>query len=160
MIVNQATGEQIRILTTGSETGGELLVFELRLAAGGRVPAPHLHPVQQEVFQVLEGRLRVRTGRRVRMLRPGEAAVVPAGTAHGFSNPGPGPALVRVEVRPALRTAELLEVGAGLGARPGPLPLARFLSRFADEVAAPVLPGFVAKAAKLLARCFGEPAAP
>ena len=159
MIENPASGEQIRILTTGEETGGQLLAFELHLEAGGHVPASHLHPAQEETFSGLQGRLRLRVGRRVRVLCPGDVATVPAGVAHGFSNSGPGPAVVRVEVRPALRTAEMLEAAALLGERPSPLSLARFLSYFAAEVRAPLLPGVVARVARMLARLCGESSA-
>lgn len=156
VIENPASGERIRIITTGEETDGRLLVFELQLPPGGRVPAPHLHANQEESFAVLEGRLRIRVRRRVFVIGQGEAATVPQGAAHTFSNPGPGPAVVRVEVRPALRTADLLRAAAGLGARPGPVSLARFLSRFDAEVSAPVLPGLVRRAARILARVAGE----
>src|SRR5919202_5114746 len=104
LIENPGTGERIRLLTRAEETGGRLLAFELHLEPGGRVPAPHRHPGQEERFQVLEGRLRFRVGLRARVLGPGDAITVPVGAPHGFSNPGPTPALVRVEVRPALRT--------------------------------------------------------
>ena len=156
LIENPGTGERIRLLTRAEETGGRLLAFELHLEPGGRVPAPHRHPGQEESFQVLEGRLRFRVGLRARVLGPGDAITVPVGAPHGFSNPGPTPALVRVEVRPALRTAELLEVGARLGARPGPLKLARFLAEFAAEVSSPLLPRLVTGVARRLTRLAGQ----
>ncbi|MGH7778161.1 MAG: cupin domain-containing protein [Candidatus Dormibacterales bacterium] len=116
-----------------------------------------MHPDQEETFAVLEGHLRLRTGRRSCLLGAGDSATVQAGTRHAFSNPGPGPALVRVEVRPAMRMAELLEAAARLGPRPRPLMLARFLAEFAAEVRAPFLPGLVAGTARRLVRLAGEP---
>ena len=160
LIENQATGEVIRILTTGAETDGRLLAFELQLEAGGRVPAPHLHPGQEETFSVREGRLRLRVGRRAHLLGPGDSVTVQPGAPHGFSNPGPGPAVVLVEVRPALRMAEALEAAAHLGTRPRPLALARYLSEFAAEIRAPLLPGLVGRTARLLARLAPEPNLP
>ena len=160
MIENWATGERIRILSTGAETGGRLLAFELQLAPGGRVPAPHLHPEQEETFSVQEGQLRLRAGRRTRLLSPGEMVTVPRGVPHGFSNPGPGAALLLVEVRPALRMEEALEAGTRLGQRPAPLALARYLAEFTAEVRSPLLPGLVSRAARLLARLSPGPILP
>jgi quercetin dioxygenase-like cupin family protein len=150
VIENPATGELIVIRQTGLETGGRLLAFELRLAPGGRVPASHLHPEQEERFTVVEGRLRFRVGRKSLVVGPGETVTVQPGTPHRFVNAGPGHARVLVEVRPALRMEELLETAAALGAAPRPLHLALFLRDFGREVRAPLLPGLVNAAARAL----------
>ena len=154
VIENPLSGERIVIRTTATDTAGTLLEFDLFLPAGARVPAGHTHPVQQERFTVLEGLMRFRLGLRTVLARPGETVVVPPGTAHWFSNPGGVQAQVRVEVRPALRTEELLEaagaLGVGDGARrrrvPRPLDLALFLHEFAAEVRVPFVPASLAGA--------------
>jgi quercetin dioxygenase-like cupin family protein len=143
VIENAASGELIVIQRTGLETGGRLLAFELRLAPGGRVPASHLHPEQEERFTVVEGQLTFRLGRKSLVVSPGETVTVHPGTPHRFANAGPGQARVLVEVRPALRMEELLETAASLGATPRPLHLALFLREFGREVRAPLLPGLV-----------------
>src|SRR4051794_32638992 len=91
VIVNPNSGERIVIRTSGAETGGELLVFDLYLPLGAHVPARHVHPEQTERFTVVAGWMRFRVGRgRAFTAGPGETVEVPAGTAHWFGNAGGG----------------------------------------------------------------------
>jgi quercetin dioxygenase-like cupin family protein len=99
---NPVTGERFTFIDTAATTGGELLSFELGLRPGGAVPLPHVHPIQTERFEVVEGRMRFRIGLRTVVARPGEVVEVAPGVMHGFANAGDGDARVRVEVRPAL----------------------------------------------------------
>ncbi|MDQ6900011.1 MAG: cupin domain-containing protein [Candidatus Dormibacteraeota bacterium] len=151
VIQNLHSGERIVLLRTGAETGGRLILFELHLAFGGRVPAGHLHPEQEERFTVLEGRVRFRLERHSIIAAVGETVVVLPGVAHSFANAGAAPARVLVEARPALHMEELLETAAQLGAMPGPVELALFLREFEREVRAPILPRLVAAAARPVA---------
>ena len=161
VISNPLSGERIVIRTSGAQTGGRLLVFDLFLPPGGRVPARHVHPIQAEQFTVVAGRLRFTLGRRTVLAGPGETVVVPAGTPHWFGNAGPDMAQARVEVCPALRTEELLEAsaamavaGRSLGLKlPRLADLAAFLLEFQREVAVPDLPTSLVRAVlALLAR--------
>ena len=163
VIENPLSGERITIRQTAAQTGGALLAWELELAPGGRVPASHAHPRQEETFTVLEGRMRFRVGWRRQVAGPGDTVTVAPGTVHHFANPGPGPARVAVQTRPALAMQDLLETAAALArdqhkaarARPRLADLALFMRDFEREVAAPVLPGPVRLAARLLARLAG-----
>jgi hypothetical protein len=80
------------------QTGG--YVFEWILAPGGSTGPAHRHPVAEEAFEVLSGRVRIRAGRRWRELGPGESAAVPPGVAHAVVNRGAEPAVLRVTVTP------------------------------------------------------------
>lgn len=156
-IVNPLSGEQITIRE--AQPDGPALIWELLLAPGGRVPASHAHPRQEERFTVVEGRMRFRVGWRRVVAEPGDTVVVPPGTAHHFANPGPVPARVEVRTTPALGMRELLETSAALARDqqsadrvvPRLTDLALFMRDFEAEVAAPVLPGVVRHAARLLA---------
>lgn len=86
---------------TGAETGGRLLVFDLFLPPGAHVPAPHVHPAQEEVFTVLAGRMRSRIGRQTLLAGPRDRVTVPPDTVHWFGNTGTEAAHARVEVSPA-----------------------------------------------------------
>src|SRR4051794_10948952 len=99
---NPVTGERFTFIETAATTGGALLSFELGLRPGGAVPVPHVHPVQTERFEVIEGRMRFRLGLRSVDAGAGEVVEVPPGTIHGFANAGEDEARVLVEVRPAL----------------------------------------------------------
>ena len=62
VIANPISGEQIVIHTSGTETDGKLLVFDLFLPPGKHVPSWHTHPVQEERFTILAGTMRFRLG--------------------------------------------------------------------------------------------------
>jgi mannose-6-phosphate isomerase-like protein (cupin superfamily) len=104
---NPVTGERFTFTHTAASTGGELLAFELALRPGGAVPMAHVHPIQTERFEILDGRMRFRIGRRRVHAGPGDVVDVPPGVAHSFANAGDKEAHVRVEVRPALAMEQM-----------------------------------------------------
>ena len=61
---NPITGERFTFLETAATTDGELLAFDFALRPGGMVPFPHVHPVQEERFEVVAGRVCFREGCR------------------------------------------------------------------------------------------------
>jgi quercetin dioxygenase-like cupin family protein len=109
VITNPASGETLHFIDTAATTGGELLRWEHTLRPGARVPSDHVHPVQEERFEVLSGRVSVRVGRERRELATGQSIILPPGTTHGLRNIGDDEARVLVDVRPALRMEELFE---------------------------------------------------
>jgi quercetin dioxygenase-like cupin family protein len=145
---NPVTGERFTFTHTASSTDGELLAFELALRPGGAVPIPHVHPIQTERFEVVEGRMRFRLGWRRRFAGPGDVVEVAPGVVHGFANAGDVEARVRVEVRPALAMEEMLAevvamAQAGRMTRRGlprnPLDLAVLARTYDREAHAPLL---------------------
>jgi quercetin dioxygenase-like cupin family protein len=99
---NPVTGERFTFTDTTTSTGGELLAFELALRPGGAVPIPHVHPIQTERFEVVDGAMSFRKGLRKIHAGPSDVVEVAPGVAHSFANAGEDEARVRVEVRPAL----------------------------------------------------------
>jgi mannose-6-phosphate isomerase-like protein (cupin superfamily) len=156
-IVNPLSGERITILQ--ADASGGALVWELLLAPGGRVPSSHAHPRQEEMFTVIQGRMRFRVGWRRLLAEPGDTVVVAPGKSHHFANPGPVPARVEVRTSPALRMADLLETAAALAREQHAsgrtllrlADMALFMRDFEAEVAAPVAPGIARRAARALA---------
>jgi quercetin dioxygenase-like cupin family protein len=148
VLVNPVSGERFAFHTTAAESHGKLLEFDLVVEPHGRVPGGHVHPGQQESFEVREGVMRFRKGLRTVTARPGDLVMVEPGTYHRFANAGDEPAIVRVRVTPALRMEELFETVAALAAEgrtlpsgmPRPLDLALFMREFEQEVTAPVAP--------------------
>jgi quercetin dioxygenase-like cupin family protein len=104
---NPVTGERFTFTHTGANTGGELLAFDFALRAGGAVPIPHVHPIQTERFEVIDGRMTFRVGLRQLRAGPGDVVEVAPGVAHSFANAGEDEARLRVEVRPALAMEEM-----------------------------------------------------
>src|ERR687893_1232212 len=101
ILENPASGERTVFHKTASDTEGQLLAFELLLTPDGHVPGAHVHPEQEERFEVVSGTMEFRLGLKKVVAGPGETVVVPAGAVHRFSNGGDETAHVRVEVRPA-----------------------------------------------------------
>jgi quercetin dioxygenase-like cupin family protein len=85
----------------------ERLEMEARYSGEGAMPPMHLHPRQTERFEVLEGRMETLIDGDERAYEHGDVFEVPAGTAHQMR--ADGPARMRWEVTPALRTAEFFE---------------------------------------------------
>ena len=104
---NPVTGERFTFTDTAATTGGELLAFDFGLRPDGAVPIPHVHPVQTERFEVVEGQMRFRVGLRTVLAGPGDVVEVEPGVAHSFANAGDEQARLRVEVRPALAMEEM-----------------------------------------------------
>lgn len=145
---NPITGERIHFLDTAADTDGALLRFELTVIPGGHVPGLHVHPTQEESFEILSGSMKFRKGFRTVHAKAGETVVVPPRTIHKFSNAGSEPVRAIIEVRPALKMEELLETSHALAVNgrtnrkgmPKPLDLALFMRTFRAEVQAPFAP--------------------
>jgi quercetin dioxygenase-like cupin family protein len=152
---NRITGEQIIFRETAADTGGDLLAIDLFLAPDGHVPGAHVHPSQEERFEVVTGTMKFRLGRKKIIAHAGDVVVVPPGSIHKFANVGEEHAHVRVEVRPALKMEQLFETTVALAedgrtngkGMPRPLDLALFVREYADEVRAPFPPAPVVRAA-------------
>jgi quercetin dioxygenase-like cupin family protein len=151
---NPISGERFTFVKTAADTDGEALVVDLELSPNGHVPGAHVHPFQEERFEITKGTMKFRKGLRVITARAGDTVVVPPRTVHRFQNVGGGPAHARVEVRPALRMEELFETAVALAREgrttatgtPRPLDLALFMGEFESEVAAPLVPAATVRA--------------
>src|SRR5712691_11526547 len=145
---NPVTGERIVFRRTTADSGGAVLSFAYFLRAGGSVPLAHVHPRQEERFEILSGMARVRVGWRLRRASAGESVVVPPGTVHRLWNDGEDELRVLVAFRPALRTEEGFEQLFGLARDdklsrrgfPHPLQLALMAREYRDEAQFPLLP--------------------
>jgi quercetin dioxygenase-like cupin family protein len=93
---------------------GEVLRVELWIEPGGTGP-PHYHPSLQERWEVLEGELMFRLGRRKQPTRPSDGVtVVEPGVRHGFENRSGETVHAVAEVVPAQQMQEFLTEGAAL----------------------------------------------
>ena len=165
VLSNPVTGETIAIRKTAADTGGEYVELDLTLAANGQVPGLHVHPLQEEKFEVLGGTMKFRYGRRKIVAEAGETVTVPAGVVHNFANASKDEeAHVRVTVTPALKMEELFETTVRLAhegkvnrkGMPKPVELAMFVERFKDEVQAPFPPPAVVRFLMAPLRRIGE----
>ncbi len=128
--------ESVRIV----ESSAASLEVEATYGGGGEAPPAHLHPAQDEHFEVLEGSLQVRIDGSDRELAAGDTLDVPRGSVHQMWNPASEPARVRWTTTPGGRTErwfrelnELQLAGktSGSGA-PKPLAMGVLLREYGD----------------------------
>lgn len=143
ILEHPVTRERIVFRKTAGDTGGELLQAELYLQPGAFVAAEHIHPRQEERFEVLSGTLRGRVAGKELASVPGELVVVPMGTPHVWWNSGQDELRVLVEVRPALRFENFFETFFGLAqdgkvnpktGLPNPFQLALMMQAYHNEL--------------------------
>src|SRR5262249_49193451 len=100
------TGETIRIL----ESTNDVFRMELTIAPRGQVAAAHIHPRQEQTFEVVAGKLSVTTQGGPRVLGAHDKLVLPPGTQHSQGNPFDEPVVAIETYRPARRMREFFEV--------------------------------------------------
>jgi mannose-6-phosphate isomerase-like protein (cupin superfamily) len=163
-IENPVTGERITFLATSVDTDGEAVVFETFVQPDGFVAAAHVHPKQEERFEVLSGTLALKVAGEEIIAGPGETLTVPAGTPHRFWNVGDVEVRFRCEVRPALQFEQLLETMFALAAdgktnrkgMPNLLRLAVIARAHFDVVRLPFPPAFVQRSGLALGAPLGR----
>lgn len=169
-IENPLSGERIRFDVTAAESGGEYMSGRIVLAARGSGPPLHVHPVIEERFRVVSGRLSAEVAGKRGVYGPSEELVVPPGAAHRWWNDTDEDVEIDFDVRPALPLDRFLEsvfamAHLGLMDRrglPSPLRMSRVLRRH-WEVLHLARPPLVVQKAVLaalapLARLLGYPA--
>ena len=84
-----ATGIKIRFLLTRQDTNGSMSVFEVRVAAGKKLPAPaHMNDAYEETLYGVEGVLTWTVDGTPIEVGPGQALCIPRGAVHRFDNLG------------------------------------------------------------------------
>jgi quercetin dioxygenase-like cupin family protein len=105
-IENPVTGQRLTFLVTGADTGGDLFRAEGAFPAGGFAGVEHIHPYQDEHFEVLAGQAAFSIDGVERVLGAGQTVDVPGGTKHTFRNAGDDEMRVVAEFRPAPESTE------------------------------------------------------
>jgi quercetin dioxygenase-like cupin family protein len=143
ILEHPVTGERIIFRKTAKDTGGELLQADVIMKPHGFVAAEHVHPRQEERFEVLSGSVQFRVNGVKREVHAGEITVVPPRTPHVWWNDSDHEAHVLVDVRPALRFEEFFETFFGLAQAgkvdrktglPNPFVLALVMREFNQEI--------------------------
>ncbi|MDV8021629.1 cupin domain-containing protein [Rhodococcus sp. IEGM 1330] len=143
---NAAAGETLTVHDTGP-----LLRAELTIEAVHHAPPAHVHPHSAERFTVIDGVIRLRVGRRKRILTAGDSALVPAGVVHGYEGVPGRTARVNVELDPSGRMAEFFAEIYGIDSTsrnvttgaPRLRSAAAVLRRYPDDITAAGVPGFL-----------------
>lgn len=163
-IHNPVTGERLVFRKTSRETGGQAVVLECFVQPNGFVAAAHVHPSQEERFEVLRGSVGFRIRKQEFVAEAGQRVTVPAGTPHRFWNAGDEEAHFVCEVRPALQFEQLVETMFALAAdgktnrkgMPNPLRLAVIANARFDTVRLPFPPAWMQRAGLVLGAPLGR----
>lgn len=140
-LINRVTGLRTVFRKTARDTDGELLQVDWIGSPGWSTGPDHIHPLQEERFEIFSGKLGLRVEGKERVLGEGEVIVAPAGSAHAAWNAGEDDVHALVDFRPALRTESAFETLASLardgktnaaGAPRNPLLLALVLWHYED----------------------------
>jgi quercetin dioxygenase-like cupin family protein len=77
---------ELRFVVDETQGSGELVVFEFRVPANARVPAPHFHKEVDEVVYGLEGTLTSIVDGKTHEIGPGDSLFIPRGSVHQHAN--------------------------------------------------------------------------
>jgi quercetin dioxygenase-like cupin family protein len=144
-LVHPITRERIVFRRRAKDTAGELMEMNLYLGASGFIAAPHVHPNQEERFEISGAPAMFRIGNEERLYQPGEVAIVPRGTPHVWWNPGDDEVTTLIQFRPALNTETFFETFFGLArdgkvgknGLPNPLQMMVLARGYHDEMQLP-----------------------
>ena len=170
LIENPITTDRIIFRKTRQDTNGELLRFDNYHQTGGVGPMPHLHPLQEETFEVVKGTFAITLNGKEQQLMAGEKIIVPKGTVHYWRNAGKDELYIVTEFRPALHFEEIIETVAALArvgkmdkaGNPDILQMSATLSYFPGEFYLAKPPRFAQRVlfgvlGPILTRFFGYP---
>jgi quercetin dioxygenase-like cupin family protein len=163
-LYNPATGEVIRFVKAAADTGSEYVLIEVVVEPNGAVAAAHVHPYQTETFEILEGEITFRAGKKTIVAKAGDTVRVDPGTPHKFWNDGETDARFRTEVRPALQFESLIETMFTLASdgktnskgMPNPLRLAVIAKAHFDVVRLPFPPAWMQRTGLALGAPLGR----
>jgi mannose-6-phosphate isomerase-like protein (cupin superfamily) len=109
-----------------------MLELEASYAGGGAPPPAHLHPEQDERFEVQAGALQVRLAGRESVIATGDVLEVPRGTVHQMWNASEEPAVMNWKTTPAGRTLDWFREIAAVQRGAGRSDPASLLSDYSD----------------------------
>ncbi len=118
------TGIEIRFLLTREDTNGSMSVFEVRVPAGHKLPAPaHQNDAYEELLYGIEGVLTWTVDGTPIEVGPGQALCIPRGAVHRFDNLGSDDVKQLVVISPAIMgPAYFREAAEAIGAAAGGPP--------------------------------------
>lgn len=137
-------GVSIEFRETTASTRGDHVEFDVVGKPRGFITQAHVHPSQTERHEVIDGRMRMKTGGTTRVLSPGDVVETAPGQTHTHTAADETAGRVRVQIRPALRTEAWLERLGAMDANgeltgggwPKPVAGARLIRDFEGEARA------------------------
>lgn len=114
-LINKITGEKIIWIETSEETNGQYILFEFEIPPKGFVPVRHIHPSQDEHFEILSGSLRLELNGETKEIIAGDKIIIPSGKPHQWWNDSSHTTVkAKIKFEPALKTEIFFEQFFGL----------------------------------------------
>lgn len=137
-IENRASGEIIEAVGTAADTNGACIEGFVTVPPGFDAIPLHRHQQQEEVFEVIRGKVGVELNGISRVYGPGETATIPANTAHRWWNAGDDELYYRYSITPACHFMEIIgciyrSANERGHVQPSLLDASIILSRYHDE---------------------------
>jgi mannose-6-phosphate isomerase-like protein (cupin superfamily) len=124
------TGERFRLIHGPIETRGAYSEAHFDLVPGGHAARAHIHPHQEERFEVLSGSLTALVGDEERVISAGETLIVPAGTPHQPFNRGDVEMRSIARITPAGKLGLFFGQLSGFGFKPSFLQMMLFVQAY------------------------------
>lgn len=114
ILQNPNTGDLYEFLETSKDTNGKRMTLKLTLKTKGELVPNHFHALQEESFEVLDGKLTIWLGGKTQVLSAGEKITLPKNVPHNHFNNEDEPVTFLQSVTPALDFEYLMENIIGL----------------------------------------------
>lgn len=109
------TGDVVEMLETTNDSKGERIQFRFNIKPGGFKPVEHIHPDQDEIFEIIRGKFTYILDGKKNAAGPGDKVILPKGIKHTHYNDEPYVDLEMVQsIVPALDSENLVESILGL----------------------------------------------
>ena len=129
-------GSDTLVKLPGVDTGGAMSMFVVTASPGDGVPM-HTHTREDELFYVLEGRIRFDTGGESTVAGPGATAFLPRSVAHAWFAEGDTPTRAIIMTLPGTFDAFFAEIACPPGERPDMAAVVRTCERYGITFAPP-----------------------
>lgn len=126
------------VKVSGSDTGGDLAIFEQTSLSQGKGTPLHIHPAQDEIFHVLEGSYYFQVGDEKFKLDKGDSIFLPRKVAHAWTQVS-ATGKMTVIVQPAGKLENFFVTVAALEHEPTPEEMKKIFADNEMQVVGPPL---------------------
>ena len=121
---------------SGSDTDGDLAIFEQTSLSQGKGTPLHIHPLQDEIFYVLDGSYIFHVGGVKYDLKVGESIFLPRNVPHAWTQASEKGKMI-VILQPAGKLESFFVTMAGMDHQPSPEEIAKVFSANEMQVVGP-----------------------
>lgn len=128
----------LHVKISGSDTNGDLAIFEQTSLSQGRGTPLHIHVAQDEIFHVIEGSYQFLVGDQKFKLTTGDLIFLPRSVPHAWTQASPKGKML-VVMQPAGKLEDFFVAMAALDHEPTPAEVARIFEENEMKVVGPPL---------------------